>query len=239
MMRLLVTRPEPDAARTAAVLRARGHSVVIAPLMRIEPLASAAIGPGPWAAVLVTSANAAHATGGHAKRADLIRLPVFAVGDRTAQAMRMLGCANVISAGGNAGDLATIVAAHLNPPARLLYLAGEQRSGDLGGELRAKGFTVEIVAIYRAATVDILPPEAAAALAHGIDGVLHFSRRSAEAYVEAARAAHLLESALRPAHFCLSAQVAAPLQEAGGRLVRVARAPAEAALLELIGADSG
>jgi uroporphyrinogen-III synthase len=238
-MRLLVTRPEPDAQRTAAALRARGHSVVIAPLLHIEPLAAAAIGAGPWAAVLVTSANVAHAIASHAKRAELVHLPVFAVGERSAHAMRVLGCANVISAGGNAGDLARMVAAQVNPPARLLYLAGEQRSGDLGGELRAKGFAVETVAIYRAVTADALPPNAAAALTAGIDGVLHFSRRSAEAYVEAARAAGLLESALRPAHFCLSAQVAAPLQGAGGRLVRVAPRPAETALLDLIDADSG
>lgn len=238
-MRLLVTRPEPDAKRTAAALRARGHNVVIAPLLHIEPLAGAAIGAGPWAALLVTSANIAPALARHANRADLVQLPVFAVGERSAETMRGLGCANVISAGGNVRDLARIVAAHLNPPGRLLYLVGEQRSGDLGGELRAKGFVVETVAIYRAETADILPPEAAAALVGGIDGVLHFSRRSAEAYVEAARAAGLLESALRPAHFCLSAQVAVPLQCAGGRIVHVARQPAEAALLDLIGADQG
>lgn len=238
-MLLLVTRPEPDAARTAAALRASGHSVVIAPLMRIEPLAGAAIGTGPWAAVLVTSANIAHTITGHAKRAELVRLPVFAVGERSAQAMRTLGCAHVISAGGNAGDLARTVAAHLDPPARLLYLAGEQRSGDLGGELRAKGFAVETIAIYRAVAADILPPAATDALAGGAEGVLHFSRRSAEAYVEAARAAGLLESALRPIQFCLSAQVAEPLQEAGCRLIRIARQPAETALLDLIGADSG
>lgn len=238
-MRLLVTRPEPDAARTAAALRARGHSVVIAPLMRIEPLAGAAIGDGPWAAILVTSANAAHVITGHAKRAELIRLPVFAVGERSAQAMRTLGCTHAISAGGNAGNLARIVAAYLDPPARLLYLVGEERSVDLGGELRAKGFAVETVAIYRAVAAGILPPSATDALAGGADGVLHFSRRSAEAYVEAARAAGLLESALRPVQFCLSTQVAAPLQAAGCRLIRIARQPTETALLDLIGANSG
>lgn len=238
-MRLLVTRPEPDAARTAAALRSRGHSVVIAPLMRIEPLADAAISTGPWAAVLVTSANIAHVIAGHPKRAELIRLPVFAVGDRSAQAMRGLGCARVVSAGGDAGDLARTVAAHFNPPARLLYLAGENRSGDLAGELRAKGFAVETIAIYRAVASEILPVAATDALARGADGVLHFSRRSSEAYVDAARGAGLLERALRPVQFCLSAQVAAPLQEAGNCLVRIARQPAEAALLDLIGSDSG
>ena len=45
--------------------------------------------------------------------------------------------------------------------------------------------------------------------------MLHFSRRSAEAYVDAARAAGLLANALKPIHFCLSAQVAEPLAQAG------------------------
>ena len=60
-VRLLLTRPEPDAQRTAAALRAHGHDVVVAPLLRIEPAADAQIGAGPWAAILITSANAAHA----------------------------------------------------------------------------------------------------------------------------------------------------------------------------------
>lgn len=238
-MRLLVTRPEADAERTAAALRARGHSVVTAPLLRIEPLTDAAIGAGTWAAALVTSANTAHAIASHSKRADLVNLPVFAVGERTAHAMRALGCANVISARGNSGDLARAVAEHVSPRARLLYLAGEQRSGDLGGELRAKGYAVETVAIYRAVAADTLPPQAVAALARGVGGVLHFSRRSAETYVEAARASGLLENALQPAHFCLSTQVALPLQAAGARIIRVAQQPAEGALLDLIDATSG
>ena len=60
-MRLLLTRPEPDAQRTAAALRAQGHDVIIAPLLRIEPAPDAEIGTGPWAAILITSANAAPA----------------------------------------------------------------------------------------------------------------------------------------------------------------------------------
>src|SRR4029077_13639598 len=101
------------------------------------------------------------------------------------------------------GDLAQIVAARLQPAARLLYLAGEERSRDLAGGLRARGFAVETAVIYRATAAPSLLPAAAQALAGGIDGVLHFSRRSAEVFVEAARAAGVLASALRAAHFCL------------------------------------
>ena len=55
-MRLLVTRPEPDAARTAALLRARGHEVVLAPLLRIE-LLDFELPDEPWSAVVMTSAR--------------------------------------------------------------------------------------------------------------------------------------------------------------------------------------
>ena len=100
-MRLLLTRPEPDAQRTAAALRAQGHDVIIAPLLRIEPAADAQIGAGPWAAILITSANAAHAVAAHARVTPLRALPVFAVGQRSAEAMAAAGFADVTSADGN------------------------------------------------------------------------------------------------------------------------------------------
>jgi uroporphyrinogen-III synthase len=235
-VRLLLTRPEPDAQRTAAALRAQGHDVIVAPLLRIAPIADAPIGTGPWAAILITSANAAHAIATDARVAPLRALPVFAVGRRSADAMAAAGFADVTSADGNVGDLARLVAARLQPAARLLYLAGEDRSGDLAGDLRARGFAVETTVIYRAIAAASLPPAAAQALASGIDGVLHFSRRSAEFFVDAARAAGVLESALRAAHFCLSAPIAEPLAQAGAADIRVAERPNEAVLLALIAA---
>jgi uroporphyrinogen-III synthase len=235
-VRLLLTRPEPDAQRTAAALRAQGHDVITVPLLRIEPATDALIGAGPWAAVLITSANAAHAVAMHARATPLRALPVFTVGRRSAEAMAAAGFAEVASADGNMSDLVRLVAARLQPAARLLYLAGEDRSGDLAGDLRARGFAVETVVIYRAIAASGLPPAAALALAGGIDGVLHFSRRSAEVFVEAARAAGVLESALRAAHFCLSAPIAEPLALAGAADIRVAERPNEAVLLALIAA---
>ena len=235
-MRLLLTRPEPDAQRTAAALRAQGHDVVAAPLLRIAPVTDAQIGDGPWAAILITSANAADAIAAHARVTPLRALPVFAVGQRSAEAVAAAGFADVTSADGNVTDLARLVAARMQPAAPLLYLAGEDRSGDLAGDLRARGFAVETMTIYRAVAATGLPPVAAEALSSGIDGVLHFSRRSAEAYVNAARAAGMLANALKPVHFCLSAQVAEPLAQAGTADIRVAERPSEAALLALIAA---
>src|SRR5262245_18884914 len=100
-MRLLVTRPEPDNARTAAELRARGHEVMLAPLLRIEPVPDADLGNGPWSGVLITSANGARAIAAHKRRAALDALPVLAVGQASAAAARDAGISDVTSADGD------------------------------------------------------------------------------------------------------------------------------------------
>jgi uroporphyrinogen-III synthase len=233
-VRILLTRPKTDAHRTAAALRARGHEVIVAPLLDLEILPDADFGSGSWSAILVTSANAVRAIAGHQRRDALRGIAVFTVGDRTAQAMRDAGFTDVTSAGGNVNDLANLVAAHLKSPARLLYLAGEERSGDLAGLLRARNFAVHTALVYRAVVSASLPRHAADAMAAGLDGVLHFSRRSAEAYVNAARNSGLAEAALTtPSHFCLSARIAEPLAQTGAINVRIAARPEEAALIEL------
>lgn len=233
-MRLLVTRPESDAERTAAALRQHGHVVVIAPLLRIEPVLDAPIDAQPWGAILITSANAAAAIALHERKSALLDVPVFAVGDRSAEAMRATGFTDVVSAGGAVADLMRLVARRLKPEAPLLYLAGQDRAGDVAGALHAGGFILQTVVLYRAITAALLPKDAMDAFAVGVDGVLHFSARSAEAYVESARASGVLSRALEPAQFCLSEQIAAPLRRAGAAHICVAARPNEAALIELI-----
>jgi len=234
-VRLLVTRPQPGAANTAAALRARGHEPIIAPLTWIEILSRADLGAGPWDAFLLTSIHALWGLANHTHRAEVRSVPVFTVGEAAARAIRQRGFTTVMSADGTVTDLANLVAARLQPPARLLYLAGEDRAGDLAGDLRAWGFVVHMVVVYRAVTAERLPQEAMDALSAGIDGVLHYSRRSTEAYLDAARRSGMLASALRPAHICLSSQVAEPLVQAGAPTIKVAPKPNEPALFGLLG----
>jgi uroporphyrinogen-III synthase len=93
---------------------------------------------------------------------------------------------------------------------------------------------VDTVVIYRAVPDTRLPSDVEAAFAaHEIDGVLHFSPRTAAAFITAAAA--IAPAALALPQFCLSAAVAKPLQAAGARVLRIAARPDEAALLELIG----
>jgi uroporphyrinogen-III synthase len=233
-VRLLVTRPEPDNERTATALRVLGHEVVLAPLLHIEAVADADLGaPGsalPWSAILITSANGARALAGHPRRGELLGLPVLAVGRSSAEAARAAGFADVASADGDAGDLARLAAGRFaGARSPLLYLAGEDRTG----ELAVPGLTVRTVVVYRAAPADRFPPGARAALEQGrVDGVLHFSRRSVESYIECGR--NLIGPALAPVHYCLSARAAEPLKLAGASRILVAPKPDEASLLALV-----
>jgi len=234
-VRLLVTRPKIDAEHTAAALRSLGHEAIIAPLLHITVAADARIGSGPWAAIVITSANAAHAIAVHPDLTQLRALPVFTVGRRSAQAIIAAGFADVSNADGGVTELSNLAAARVRPGASLLYLAGEDRAGDLAGDLRTRGFAVQTAVIYRAVAAASLPRLAVEALASGIGGVLHFSRRSAETYVAAARTADMLAAALKPVHYCISAEVAETLSRKGATEVRTAAQPSEAALIALIG----
>lgn len=235
-MRLLVTRPEPDCNRTAAALRARGHEVLVLPLLRIEAVSDAELGAGPWGAVLFTSANAVQAVAAHRRFGELTAAPAYVVGARTRTAAVTAGFAEVRSAGGDIAALVRLIVAVPPPPGPpLLYLAGQDRAGDLAGALGAHGWRVETVVIYRTAMTTELPPDICAALAAGeIDAVLHYSARTAAAYVAAAAPAGI-ENFRKPRHFCLSAAVAAPLAAAHAGIIQVAGAPNEQALLALIG----
>ena len=232
-MRLLLTRPQPGADHSAQILRARGHEVLVAPLLQIEPLPDADIGAPPWGAVLLSSANAARAIAHHARLNELVALPALAVGDRTAEAARAAGFADVQSAGSDAKDLARAASARFaGLKAPVLYLAGEDRARDLAADI--SGLILRTVVVYRAVQTPAFPSAARTALSEGrIDGVLHFSLRTAEAYVACARSANLLDKALAPLHFCLSTRVAGPL--AGAADIRIAPRPDEGALLDLVG----
>ncbi|CAM9910019.1 unnamed protein product [Phaeothamnion confervicola] len=233
-MRLLVTRPEPDGEQTAADLRAMGHEVWLAPMLRIETIANADLGDGPWAAILLTSANGARAIATHKRHGEIAALPVLAVGRSSAQAAREAGFVDASSADGDGHDLARLAAERFAGSRRpLLYLSGEDRARDLAADLASYGLAVRTVPVYRAAKTVHFPSSVRAALeAGGLDGVLHFSRRSVESYVLCARG--LLDQALAPVHYCLSERAAEPLRAAGAVDVRVAPRPDETALIAMV-----
>ena len=239
-MAVLVTRPHPDAEGTASVLRAKGLEVLLAPMLRFEPVAFHDDEDARYGAVIVTSANALRGIEPHLAGSRLLKLPLFAVGAHTALAAQSAGFDNVIPASGDAASLrdfvlASVKAKELKKASTLLYLAGADLARDLAGELGERGFTVVTHTTYRMIPLPNLPREACDAFAASrIEAVLHYSRRSARAFLEAARAGGVEISALAIPQCCISGAVASVVRDAGAAQVVVAASPDEIALFEVL-----
>jgi len=239
-MAILVTRPLPDGETTASALRAKGFEVLLAPMLRFEPVTFHDDSDAPYGAVIVTSANALRAIDGKLQGSPLLKLPLFAVGEHTADAARAAGFAKVISADSDAAGLrerilASVKAKTLKKTSPLLYLAGADLAQDLSGELGERGFTVVTQTTYRMVPVLSLPGEVREAFAaNGIEAVLHYSRRSARAFLEAARSAGVEISALSVPQCCISDGVATVLRDAGATQVMVAASPDENAVFGVL-----
>ena len=244
-MVVLVTRPQPDDEATAAALRAKGFEVMLAPMLRFEPVAFHDDEDARYGAVIVTSANALRGIAPHLQDSRLqgsrlLKLPLFAVGEHTASAAHRAGFDNVIPANGDAASLrdlvlASVKAKELKKASPLLYLAGADLARDLAGELGERGFTVVTHTTYRMIPVSSLPREACDAFAaSGIEAVLHYSRRSARAFLDAARAGGVEISALAIPQCCISAAVASVVRDAGATQVMAAASSDENALFEVL-----
>jgi uroporphyrinogen-III synthase len=237
-MAVLVTRPSPDIDRTGDALRARGFEALLAPMLRFEPVPLPADLGEDHGALIVTSANALRAVAPQLENSALKKRPLFVVGAQTASAAREAGFTKVISADGDAADLRDLIVDGVKQRIfrkrdTLLYLAGADISRDLAGELAARGLNVVTQTAYRMAPVSTLPPEVCDAFAaNGIDAVLHYSRRSAEAFLAAAGSCGVEISALAVPQCCISSSVAEVLREAGAAHVTVAAKPDENELFE-------
>jgi uroporphyrinogen-III synthase len=235
-MRLIVTRPEPEATRTARALIRLGHEAILSPMLDIVLDSKAPIPAGAYQALVVTSSNAVRALAARADNKVARGLPLFAVGDQTALEARRAGFGNARSAGGALADLVALLSAELLPEAgKLLYAAGDARAGDLAGEMRTRGFEVETAIVYRAVPAARLARVAEAALhADSVDGALLFSRRSAEAFASAVSAAGLAPLSKRVALYCLSAATAEPLSSVTAGAIVIASEPNQISLFALI-----
>lgn len=234
MLRVLVTRPEPGASRTARRLQDMGFQPVVLPLTETVALpADAGLIPGDAVAVAVTSANAVR----HASKeviAALATLPCHAVGARTAEAARKMGFSSVVEGSGDAEALAADLAAAFHGKT-IVYLCGRVRFPVFEQRLEAAEVQVRIVETY-----DTLPlrhsDETILALlsAQPVDAVLLYSAKAAAAMQMLTKRAALQRTFEKTRFFALSARIAAAFDDGAGKAIGIAEEPDEEALLALL-----
>ncbi len=240
-MRVLITRPEREAATLAGALAERGHAPVIAPLFSLQMLAA----PPDFAdalaraqGVLLTSANGARAL---AEASGLRSKPVFAVGDTTAATAEGLGFSAVASASGDGAALAGLVRQRLRPgEGPLIHVSGVDVAGDLAAELAPDGFDVLRFPLYEAREAAELPESARAALeARALDAITFFSPRAAALFARLTGAAGLADTCRDVTAIAISAAAAEPLKVLPFKAVRVSAKPTRQAVLDEIDRPAG
>lgn len=241
-MRVLVTRPEPAASRTAAELRRRGHEPLLLPLAAAEHdldgLAAALTRP--HAAIAVTSAEAIRAL--HALSdlpPEIFDMACFAVGESTASAAWNLGFRSVVAGDNDGTTLARMIVDQMGPafsPDRpLLYLAGSPRAAGFEAELAGLNVPVEICECYRMRPLAPSPSETTQVLGTApVDVILLYSSESARRLFDLplSKSGQAVLSGARI--LCLSEKIAAVVPEQFRSRTQVAPAPTEASLLSLL-----
>ena len=237
-MRLLVTRPEPDALKLRAALEEHGHQATVEPLLSVSFDDADDFELDGVQALIATSRNAVRALKAHPLRSLAQKLPLFAVGRATATEGRALGFETVVTGAGTAQELVSHVVSVVDPAAGLLlHLAADTLAGDLAGDLESHGFRVLQPVVYRMRAATMFADDTVEQLAMGeIEGVILMSPRTATIYVSLIRKHGLTSVARRLIHFSLSGAIAARLAPLGAVRSEVAEAPRLEEVLALIDA---
>ena len=194
-----------------------GFEPVVLPLLAIRPIAQSATDLQGVGALAFTSSNGVTA---FAALTPDRSLPVFTVGDATAEAARAEGFAIIRSAAGAIADLARLLTADAPRTGTVLVPGAQEPAGDLPAMLSGQ-IGVRLLPVYLSLRTEAAAPA-------NFDTVTVHSPRAGVAL--AALGPFAGQTVL-----AISEAAAAPLTHTAGLNIRVASRPDEAALFEALG----
>lgn len=234
MVRVVVTRPQPGASRTAARLRKLGFEPVLIPLSETKAIdVDIRSLPVDVAAVAVTSSNAIrHAPSELIRR--LAGLPCHVVGPKTADAARSAGFSVAEVGQGDADALAERIAPSLGGKT-IAYLCGHVRFSAFEARLSADNVSVVPLEVYDTLGIHHAGVVVMKRLAgRPADAVLLYSAKAAQAFSELARRSELARYFDETRILALSERVASSFGPVAPGRLAVAGEPNEDALLALL-----
>ncbi len=230
-MKLIITRPSPDAESLAAEVGRLGAEPILSPVMAIR-CRDVTVDLTGVNALAFTSLNGVRA---FASLSGERSLDVFAVGPATATGADSLGFDRVLAADGDVQNLAALIA-KAKPRGQVLHLAGSDRAGDLVKLLAGYGVPARRDVIYDAAEIETLSRSALGVLVDESENpaIVFFSPRSAGLFLKQVRRAGLEARLADASALCLSNEVAKLAGDARWKRLLVADARNAEAMLRLI-----
>jgi uroporphyrinogen-III synthase len=235
-MRLLITRPEPDALLLKARLETLGHDATVEPLLSVSFDNAEEFDLSEVQAVIATSRNGLRALKAQNAHKIAALLPIYCVGRATAKDAASLGFTEIITGGGTVSTLVPEIVANADPQTGvLLHLAGDELAGTMADELEHHGFRLLQPVVYRMVAATTFDAGTAFQIETGeIDGVLLFSPRTAAIYASLMAQHRLTTAAASMTHYCLSPAVARRLKPLGPLPIEIAAAPTLDGILDLL-----
>ncbi|MEM8833746.1 MAG: uroporphyrinogen-III synthase [Pseudomonadota bacterium] len=180
MMRILVTRPEPDNTELKRFIEQHGHHAYAAPMLAFKELDVVWPDLNDYDTVVTTSKNAVRL---FSKNQENREIPLYTVGEQSAELARENGFATVVSGPGSVKGLIDVIQQEdFEKP--LLYIRGEHITVDLKTFLYRHH--VDELVIYEMLENIELPEDALRALENqDIDVVLFYSLRTAKSFFTA------------------------------------------------------
>lgn len=231
---ILITRPLEDYAETASMVMASGFDPVACPMLRVEPVGHQPPEADRYQALVFTSPRGVdHLAAGPG----LKELPVYTVGDRTADVARQAGYVKVTSAGADLNALeALLFLENLSPDKPLLHVCGE----DVVRPIAVPGCRFESLVVYHAVQAEELPAGALAVIQDRAPyGVLFYSARTAEAFVAAVKKGSLQPQFMTTRALCLADTMVESLRGLPWRSILVAQRPDRSGMQALLDAEKG
>ncbi|MCF8496197.1 MAG: uroporphyrinogen-III synthase [Alphaproteobacteria bacterium] len=180
---ILITRPREDAELFARALREKGFSALVCPMLEIAPCSFAEPDLEHCRGLVFTSAQAVRT---FSEKTTLRNLPVFVVGEQTAQTAREKGYGNLVVAEGNAESLERVLLQESSDgEGFFLHVRGDWISYPLGQGLEKKNVKINELVVYTARLVSFLEPVVKEPMITGqVRAVTFFSKRTAQAFLE-------------------------------------------------------
>ncbi|MEM7619378.1 MAG: uroporphyrinogen-III synthase [Pseudomonadota bacterium] len=238
--RLLITRTEPEASHLANCLQEQGHDVITEPLMDVVYLTPSLPGVT-HQALVATSGHALYSLEKNLNHYSALKhLPIFAVGERTAELCQKLqqkmNFQSIYQGPGTALELLETIIARVNPKAGpLLHIAAAKLAVDLTNHLKKHQIELQKCIVYETRERNTFSQNTKHKIMSGeLDGVILMSPNASRIWARLIQQEALYSKAKHITAFCLSAQVAQPLESLAEIPIKVAAQPSQSAVLELL-----
>jgi len=235
-LKVLITRPQPDAEAFAEHCRREGLEPVVAPLIAVK-FVDDWTAPARAGALAFTSANGVRAFASHSR---VRSLAAFCVGAATADTAAEAGFSSISVANGDVDSLAALIAKNAGAlPGPVIHIAGTRRAGDLVALLHENGVAAERIVAYETVEATNLPDAARAATGSGrAVAVTLFSPRTAKLFLNLVGGAGMTEALTRCRAVCLSDAVAEIAAGAAWRVIDTAKDRTAASMIALLKAGA-